>query len=293
MARFSGLKATCRSALSEVNAKPLSTLFAASTSPRALPDHFRHAAHPIHMPQFDFSARPPISTGDLKVLESPIWSALTNEHSSFALGNGLARRYSSDIGPLSALSEQSDAAYDALRDLAGNGAVVQFLPDPWQARSNWSLVREGMMDQMLWTEEVRVQQELPPTATLRELNDEDSPAMVALARVTEPGPFQSRTHTLGRFFGIFESGALVAMTGQRLHMPGFTEVSAVCTHPSARGRGYSRVLIAQVISDILSRNEHPMLHVFSANTSAIRVYRSLGFTCRRNLHLAVLKVAPT
>lgn len=241
------------------------------------------------MPQFEFSARPPRSTGDLTVLDSPIWSALTNAHISFALGNGLARRYPSDIGPLSALREQSDDAYDALRDLAGNGSVVQFLADPWQPRSGWSLVREGMMDQMLWTEEVRVQQELPPTATMRELNDEDSPVMVALARLTEPGPFQSRTHTLGRFFGIFESGELVAMTGQRLHMPGFTEVSAVCTHPESRGRGYSRVLIAQVIADILSRNEQPMLEVFSANTPAIRVYRSLGFTWRRNLHLAVLK----
>lgn len=241
------------------------------------------------MPQFEFSARPPTSPGDVKVLDSPIWSALTNAHSSFALGDALARRYPADIGPLCALTEQSDAAYNALRDLAGNTAVVQFLTDSWQPRSGWALTREGMMDQMLWTKEVRVQQELPPTATLRELGDADSADMVALARLTEPGPFQSRTHTLGRFFGIFDSGVLVAMTGQRLHMPGFTEVSAVCTHPQARGRGYSRVLIAQVMADILLRNEQPMLHVFSANTAAIRVYRSLGFTRRRNLQLAVLK----
>ena len=242
------------------------------------------------MPQFEFSARPPQSVGGLKVLDSPIWSALAHAHSSLALGNDLARRYPADIGPLSALTEQSEAAYNALRDLAGNAAVVQFLPDPWQPRTGWSVVREGMMDQMLWTEEAHVQQELPATAALRELTDEDSPAMVALARLTEPGPFQSRTHTLGRFFGIFDSGVLVAMSGQRLHMPGFTEVSAVCTHPTARGRGYSRVLIAQVMADILSRHEQPMLHVFSANMGAIRVYRSLGFTCRRNLQLAVLKL---
>ena len=241
------------------------------------------------MPQFEFSARPPKSTGDTKVLDSPIWSALTNGHSSIALGDGLARRYPTNIGPLSALMDQSDSAYSELRKLAEDRPIVQFLEDPWQPRSGWSLIREGMMDQMLWTEEVHVQQELPPTATLRELTDEDSPAMVALARLTEPGPFEPRTHTLGRFFGIFESGELVAMTGQRLHMPGFTEVSAVCTHPQARGRGYSRILIAQVMADILSRNELPMLEVFSANAPAIRVYRSLGFTWRRNLQLAVLK----
>jgi GNAT superfamily N-acetyltransferase len=243
------------------------------------------------MPQFEFSARPPECVRNFNVLDAPIWNALTNEHREFALGNGLARRYPPFIGPLTALSEQSDAAYSELRELAGSDVTAQFLDKAWEPRRGWSIVRDGTMDQMLWMDAVQFEQELPPTTTLRELTDEDSAAMVALAKLTEPGPFELRTHTLGRFFGIFEAGVLVAMTGQRLHMPGFTEVSAVCTHPDARGRGYSRVLIAQVMSDILMRGETPMLHVFSANTPAIRVYRSLGFTFRRNLHLAVLKAA--
>lgn len=242
------------------------------------------------MPEFEFSARPGAASASLAALDNPIWSALTTEQRGLALGDGLALRYPAEIGPLSALREQGEVAYDDLRVIAGDGPVAQFLEDPWEPRRGWTLVREGMMDQMVWTEEIHLRQELPRTTALRELTDEDAPAMVALAKLTEPGPFGTRTHTLGRFFGIFEKDCLLAMAGQRLHMHGFTEVSAVCTHPEARGRSYSRVLIAQVMVEILSRGETPMLHVFSANTPAIRVYRSLGFTWRRNLHLAVLRV---
>jgi len=113
--------------------------------------------------------------------------------------------------------------------------------------------------------------------------------MVELAKLTEPGPFRKRTSELGAFFGIFENDRLLAMTGQRMHVPGFTEVSAVCTHPDARGRGYARTLIATVMRDILAQNRTPFLHVFAHNTSAIRVYEALGFTQRRVLHLAILK----
>jgi len=240
------------------------------------------------MSTFEFSARTP-AAGDFAVLDQPIWSALNAEHRGLAVVEGLARRYPAEIGPLSALREQNDAAYGGLRKLAGDGLVAQFLEEPWVPRAGWSVVRDGQVDQMVWTEEIHLRQDLPPATAFRELSEDDAPEMLALARLTEPGPFGTRTHALGRFFGIFESGALVAMAGQRLHMPGFTELSAVCTHPEARGRGYSRVLMAQVMADVLSRGETPMLHVFSANAPAIRVYRGLGFTLRRNLHLAVLK----
>ena len=251
-------------------------------------DRSRARGHLKPMSEFEFFARP-AAAGDFGVLDRPIWSALNGPQRGLAVSEGQARRFPADIGPLSALQEQGDAAYDSLRVLAGDGAVVQFLEEPWRPRAGWSVARDGQMDQMVWTEEVRLRQEMPATAELRELKDEDAPEMLALAKLTEPGPFGTKTHTLGRFFGIFEAGVLVAMTGQRLHIPGFTELSAVCTHPEARGRGYSRVLMAQVMEDVLSRGETPMLHVFSANAPAIRVYRSMGFTCRRNLHLVVLK----
>jgi predicted GNAT family acetyltransferase len=118
---------------------------------------------------------------------------------------------------------------------------------------------------------------------------ENVPAMIELARLTEPGPFQLRTIELGAFFGIFHGDGLMAMSGQRLSLPGFVEVSAVCTHPEARGRGYAPALMSRVMEHIRAQGKTPMLHSFSDNAPAIAVYRSLGFVFRRNFQLAVLR----
>ena len=113
--------------------------------------------------------------------------------------------------------------------------------------------------------------------------------MVELATLTEPGPFRERTQELGAFFGIFDEERLMAMAGQRMRLPGFIEVSAVCTHPDARGRGYARSVMLEVMADIVDRGDTPFLHTFADNQQAIRVYEALGFTRRRSLHLVVLK----
>ena len=59
------------------------------------------------------------------------------------------------------------------------------------------------------------------------------------SRSPRPGPFRPRTIELGGYVGIFHDSKLVAMAGQRLRPPGYCEVSAVCTHPDARRRGYA------------------------------------------------------
>jgi predicted GNAT family acetyltransferase len=152
------------------------------------------------------------------------------------------------------------------------------------------MVRGGLMSQMIWSGvNGPTTAPLGAGAVLRSLTLADVPAMLDLAKLTEPGPFGRRTIELGNFLGVFESGRLMAMAGQRLHLPGFAEVSAVCTHPDARGRGYARALMSEVMAAILGRGETPFLHVFADNYPAIRVYEGLGFARRRNLHLAVLK----
>ena len=124
----------------------------------------------------------------------------------------------------------------------------------------------------------------PPTGrqvTIRPLGDDDVDAMVALVALTEPGPFRRRTIDLGGYIGIFHDDELVAMAGQRLRPPGYCEVSAVCTHPAARRRGYASILTTLVAAAIAERGETPFLHVADTNTSARAVYELLGFTTRR------------
>jgi GNAT superfamily N-acetyltransferase len=229
---------------------------------------------------------------DAALLDNPIWGSLCTEHRSLALGDDRAKRFPADIGPLSGIPNQSPTTYDALRALVGPGEVVAlFLREPPSPPPGWTLIRGGALDQMICPSgPVNLSPPaLPPDAELRPLTTADVPAMLQLTKLTEPGPFRDRTHELGAFFGIFHAGLLVAMAGQRLHLPQHVEVSAVCTHPDARGHGYAHILISAVADEIRQRGKTPILHTFADNHSAIRVYQSLGFTHARSFHLAVLK----
>jgi predicted GNAT family acetyltransferase len=79
------------------------------------------------------------------------------------------------------------------------------------------------------------------------------------------------------------------MAGERLHLTGFTEISAVCTHPQYRGRGYGNALLSALISRITQRGETPILHVKTGSPAAVRLYEKLGFRIRAQLHLVIIK----
>jgi predicted GNAT family acetyltransferase len=122
-----------------------------------------------------------------------------------------------------------------------------------------------------------------------ELGVGDSPEMLELTALTKPGPFGPRTHELGYYVGIRDGGKLVAMAGERMKVPGHTEVSAVCTHPDHLGKGYAAALMKEVMRSIRERAEIPFLHVRSDNSRAIAIYERLGFSKRWEGHYAVLR----
>ncbi|WP_308237974.1 GNAT family N-acetyltransferase [Phenylobacterium sp. J426] len=115
--------------------------------------------------------------------------------------------------------------------------------------------------------------------------------MLQLATLTKPGPFFSRTHQLGAFIGVRENGRLAAMCGERLRLPGYTELSAVCTHPDFLGRGYAAGLMSLVTQAILARGDVAFLHVYDHNTRAIALYERLGWTRRRAVEVMFLEPA--
>ena len=224
------------------------------------------------------------------MLDNPIWNALGTEHRSLALVEGAARRYPASIGPLAGTPDQSRESYDGLAVLAGPGGILAlFFPDAPALAAGWSLFRGGVLTQMICRRPRLVESSaLPAGIKLRRLGTADVPAMIELATLTEPGPFRERTIELGNFYGIFESDRLLAMAGQRMRVPGFIEVSAVCTHPDARGRGYAGILMSEVMRDIAAEGEVPFLHALAENP-AVRLYEKLGFTHRRDFQLAVIK----
>lgn len=118
---------------------------------------------------------------------------------------------------------------------------------------------------------------------LVELGSEDVPEMLDLAALTRPGPFWRRTHELGRYVGVHHDGRLVAMAGERLRPPGWTEISSVCTAPNFRGRGLAAQVVSTLANGIVDRGERPFLHVAADNAGALALYQRLGFEVRRQV----------
>ncbi|MBW8856633.1 MAG: GNAT family N-acetyltransferase [Bradyrhizobium sp.] len=230
------------------------------------------------------------SVGNEELLDNPIWNALGTEHQALAVIQSEARRYPPAIGPLTGTPDQSLESYDALRSLAGAGGIlVLFFPDPPALPAGWTLIRGGLLTQMICRNPKLVETaSLQDRVVLRRLGASDITAMIELATLTEPGPFRDRTIELGNFYGILEGERLLAMAGQRMRVTGFVEISAVCTHPDERGRGYAGVLMSTVMRDIIAEGATPFLHAFADNP-AVSLYQKLGFTQRRTFELAVIK----
>jgi predicted GNAT family acetyltransferase len=222
-------------------------------------------------------------------LDNLIWNALTTSQAHFAEGDGLARRFQAEIGPLAGFAESTRDAYFALGKLVRvrTGAGL-FLEAPANAAdvesAGFRIVEQDSLLQMIYSD-----CELPACSLdFVKLTVADVPEMVALATMMKPGPFNARTHELGNFIGVRREGQLAAMAGERMRMPGYTEISAVCTHPSHAGNGYATALMVELIGQIRRRNETPILHVRSSNTHAIGLYRRIGFADRRHFHFTVI-----
>jgi len=223
-------------------------------------------------------------------LDNPIWRSLCTCHARYAQGDSLAKRFLPEFGPLAGMKDQSPESYRSLAQLFDpEDFAVLFLHSEPQIPQGWKILRHEPMEQMVCASTAA---ELAPFArsepAIETLSSADIPEILELTTLTEPGPFRQRTFELGGFLGIREAGRLAAISGQRLALPGLTEVSAVCTHPDFRGRGYAKVLVAAVAQAIRLRGETPLLHVLQSNTGAIRVYESVGFAVRRTFHLAVV-----
>lgn len=220
-------------------------------------------------------------------LDGAAWASLAGEHRRFAETYGQAARYDQEVAPFHALPPDPDAsAWADLAKLAGGrGAEVTLngplVPPP----AGWEVIRH--LDGVQLVGEAFYGE---PDAEAVVLGPPDVPEVLDLVARTEPGPFRKRTMELGTYLGIRRDGALIAMAGERMHPPGWTEISAVCTDPAYRGQGLAARLIRAVAAGIRARGETPFLHAAATNTNAIRLYESLGFTLRRTTAFRLLRV---
>ncbi|OLY91160.1 FR47-like protein [Cnuella takakiae] len=221
------------------------------------------------------------------VLDNPIWYALQTGNRDMASGSGQAQYIRRDAGAFAGMPHNSVAELEQLQGMIAEGEVVVLfttghltIPAGWRIQLNRDLL------QMAHTGPL---QPLSSSGLIQSLTELHIPEMLALTALTKPGPFLQRTIDFGNYEGIFENGKLVAMTGQRLQPDPYTEVSAVCTHPEALGKGYAGLLLQSQVRQIKTAGRIPFLHVYPENTRAVALYQRMGFALRREMRVYVLE----
>ncbi|MEM6638074.1 MAG: GNAT family N-acetyltransferase [Pseudomonadota bacterium] len=195
--------------------------------------------------------------------------------------------YQPDVAPFAAIDPENSGNVSGIIDLlsTGLGGLTFMQAAPVAVPQGTIPVLRARGVQMCLEQRLKD----IPRNEITALLPKDVPDMLRLVSETEPGPFFPHTHLLGTYWGVFEEERLVAMAGERMRLPGFCEISAVCVDQAARGRGLARALVARVAKTILARGETPFLHAYAENYPAIALYQSMGFRIRR--HMNIVKLA--
>jgi ribosomal protein S18 acetylase RimI-like enzyme len=210
-------------------------------------------------------------------LDNMVWASLVGPHRRFAQRYGRAARFEPSVSQFAALADPADpAAWRDLATLTGPGGTAMLEGHGVHPPDGWVCVGQILGARLV---DVAVRKVVDPEAV--RLGAGDLPEVLDLVRRGELGPFGPRTIELGSYLGIRRGGALVAMAGERMRVPGWTEISAVCTDPAYRGQGLATRLVATIAAGISSRGERAMLHVTGTNGAAVRLYLSMGFELRR------------
>lgn len=226
----------------------------------------------------------------MEPLDRPVWNAFTTSQAHLAAVTGAAVRIDPDYGPFAAARNASDEAQAALAaTLQGPDdriGVVEREARPVPPGTR--VLGGGDLVQMVWEGTAPKGGDDP---RIEQLRARDAKQMAALAHATEPGPWGSKTHCYGDYYGIRIGGKLAAMAGERMRLPGLAELSGVSTWPEFRGKGLAAALVRRVVRGFLERGDTPFLHCYAANAGAIALYEKLGFRTRARMSFTILALA--
>ena len=216
---------------------------------------------------------------DSHKLDNPVWHSLNEVHQKFSVDYGTMKFYHPDFCPFGGFIDpghtlKSIEGYSALTD---NFYVVGDKPI---FSERLALLKDLVCLQMVCEQPTRI--EIIPEIVELQSNDHKKD-LISLVNLVQPGYFKNKTSELGKYYGIYTDGTLVAVTGERMKMNGYSEVSAVVTHPGHTGKGYAKQLVGYAVNKIFDENKIPYLHVAETNTKAIGLYRKLNFETRRKI----------
>lgn len=223
-------------------------------------------------------------------LDRPIWNALTTEQAELAVARGAAVRIDPGYGPFAAARDAGEEAQAALvATLRGPDDRIGVVERAaWPAPPGTRVLGGGDLVQMVFD---GPGSEVAGDPRIELLGEADAEEMAALAYATEPGPWSSRTHRYGDYYGMRIDGRLAAMAGERLRLSGLAELSGVSTWPEFRGQGLASALVRRVVRGFLERGDRPFLHCYAANVGAVALYESLGFRVRAPMTFTILALA--
>ena len=215
---------------------------------------------------------------DDKNLDNPVWFSRSESHQNFAVDYDNIKFYHPDYCPFGGFENVKDISkhIDEYSTTVDNFFIVGEKPGLSKALK---LKQELVCLQMI----INKRMDVEIKEWIVELTTEYTDGLHQLVNLVQPGYFKSKTALLGNYFGIFKNGELVAVTGERMTMNDFIEVSAIVTHPNHTGQGYAKQLIAHAVNNILDQNKTPYLHVVEDNIVAIKLYEKLGFKTRRKI----------
>ena len=218
---------------------------------------------------------------DNKPLANPVWEALTGRQSEHAIMGDNVARYKPGIFIFSGIPEGTKEAMDRLAELYEAGEVVALMGFRIDAEPQFKRLDGVTVNQM-------IADELPEYTPVDfvELTREDLPQMAELIKLTEPGPYLPNVIDIGRYIGVKVEGKLVAMAGERIKVDGYVEISMVCSHPDHRRKGYAKGLSCEIMRKIIEDGDKPFLNVADYNTSAVELYKTLGFKVNRKYPLS-------
>lgn len=212
-------------------------------------------------------------------LDNPVWHSLTSAHASFAIRNGNAARYPRPLAPFIAVGVADEQAGQQLAQLIeeGESAFLVGLAPPMPPGLH--IKHQALIVQMVCDSRL----DSIPGPGITPLSTAHRDDMLALIALVYPGYFRARTPELGNYLGIYCDGMLAAMAGERMHLDGYQEISAVCTHPDFQGRGLARQLVVALVNQIHERGDIPFLHTEDDNLRARALYERLGFKLRSSV----------
>ncbi|MCL9805493.1 GNAT family N-acetyltransferase [Flavobacterium amniphilum] len=217
---------------------------------------------------------------DIEKLDNPTWYSLSETHKEYAIVDNNMKFYLPEYCPFGGFihPENTEMPINRYSLLTDNFYIVGDKPEFTDVVVN--LKKELVCHQMVLDQPIAI----PITETITKLVTlEHRYDLYHLVNLVQPGYFRRFTSDLGDYFGIYQNGILVAVSGERMKMDSYTEVSAVVTHPEHTGKGYAKQLVAHTANKIFGEGKIPYLHVAETNTGAIQLYEKLGFWTRRKI----------